>query len=33
LRSAQGPGTGPIRLAPDNVVPLAARRQALEARA
>jgi len=33
LRSAQGPGAGPIRLAPDNVVPLAARRQALEARA
>ncbi len=33
LRSAQGRAKGPIRLAPDNVVPLAARRRSLDARA
>ena len=33
LRSAQGQATGPIRLEPDNVVPLITRRRSLEARA
>lgn len=33
LRSAQGQATGPIRLEPDNVVPLITRRRSLEVRA